>query len=108
MQHRPRLETISSPSNWPGSVGKFRPEQTRTRATWSQVPDREIIVAAMHQIHVIPSRVGGPKRGITTVTQINPMDPGTVADAGGELGPGWYLPPGGCGLDAGTFRTARP
>lgn len=69
------MERIASPSNYPPSVGKFRPEQIAHRATWSAVPDRATTAASMHVIRVRPE-------SSTTVTQLNPLDPGTVAPAG--------------------------
>lgn len=83
------MERLNSPSNYPPSVGKFRDEQIATRRTWSRVPDAQTAAAAMHVIHVIPA-------GASTVTHLNPLDPGTVADAGldnGDAGLGWLERP---------------
>lgn len=88
-------ETIMTPSNAPGSIGKFKPEQVRDRLTWGIVPDDQIALAAMHVIHVVP--VNG-----TTLTVLNPTDPATVADTASDC----YLErPGGYGHVA---RAGRP
>lgn len=88
-------ETIMSPSNSPGSVGKFAPEQVRNRMTWAVVPDDETAVAAMHVVHVVPANG-------STLTIVNPCDPATVADTAA----GGYLErPGGYGFLA---RAGRP
>jgi hypothetical protein len=74
-------DSIMSPSTNPGSVGKFRPEQIAQRTTWSRVPDG------------------------STIAVMNPLDPGTIADGGGDAdgnGPGWLRRPHGYGT---LFRT---
>lgn len=72
-----------SPSNWPARVGKLRPDQIANRSNWTGVPDKRAAHAAAHIIHVVP-------HGATTVTHVNPVDPGSV---GLDDGPGGYLPP---------------
>lgn len=66
------MERITSPSNYPPRVGKLRPEQIAQRSTWGRVPDRQSAMAAAHIVHVMPA-------GASTVTHLNPMDPGTVS-----------------------------
>lgn len=66
------MERITSPSNYPPRVGKLRPEQIAQRSNWTRVPDRQAAMAAAHIVHVVPA-------GATTVTHLNPMDPGTVS-----------------------------
>lgn len=81
-------ESIMSPSNHPPAIGRFTPAQIAQRSTWARVPDQQTSVAAMHIIHVRP--VHG-----STITELNPLDPGTVDDAtdAGEYGPGWLSRP---------------
>lgn len=74
---------------------KLRPEQIADRSTWARVPDAQVAMAAAHVIHVIPL-------GASTVTVLNPLDPGTVADvATGEDRPGWLARPG---AEGSTYR----
>lgn len=80
-------ETVSSPSNYPAAVGRFRPEQIAQRATWGVVPDDQMRTAAMHAVHVVPANG-------STVTEVNPLDPGTVDDADPAL---WLDTPHGYG-----------
>jgi hypothetical protein len=87
-------ESIMSPSTHPGSVGKFRPEQIAQRTTWRRVPDEQTAIAAMHVIHVVPHNG-------STITALNPLDPGTVADGGADadgMGYGWLHRPHGYGM----------
>lgn len=71
------IEAISSPSlpNGPGQISKHRYEQIAWRGTWSQIPDQFPMETLMHSVHIIP--VNG-----STVTFVNPLDPGTIADDG--------------------------
>lgn len=66
-------ESIMSPSNRPGSVGRFAPEQIAHRATWRGVPDTRSGTATMSEIRFVPI-------GFTTIVQLNPLDPGTTED----------------------------
>lgn len=54
-----------------GQVGRFRPEQIVQINTWSGI--RDPLAAALHYIHVAPL-------GSTTITRVNPLDPGDDAD----------------------------
>jgi hypothetical protein len=92
------MERLQSPSNYPPSVGKFRHEQVAHRATWAAVPDRASTMAALHIIHVAP-------QGSSTVTNLNPLDPGTVssADDTNDTYLGWLQRPGA----PGTVHPAR-
>lgn len=80
------MERIPADYNYPPGAGKLRPEQIAQRSTWARVPDRETTLAAMHAIHVAPM-------GASTVTHLNPLDPGTVADTEVDRGPGWLVGP---------------
>jgi len=86
------LEAQSSAAYF--GIGKLRPEQIAQMSTWSAVPDDQNILAAMHIIHVAPA-------GRTTITTLNPTDPGT--DAGPDRG--WLARPGHNGR---MFKTRRP
>lgn len=57
----------------PGQVGKLRAEQLAERGTWARIPDYSPMEGLIHSIHVVP--VNG-----STVTELNPLDPATVAD----------------------------
>lgn len=82
---------------YPPAVGRFRFSQIAQRKTWSRVADSQTSVSGMHVVHVVP-------HGSTTITHLQPLDPGTVSaragaqrtevpdDDGGELGPGWLGP----------------
>jgi len=85
----PAFETISSPSNAPaaGAVNLFRPDQIATRATWHHIPDRASYLGALHAIDQT-------RRGATTVTVVNPLDPGTVDDVPQGEHIGWLVPTG--------------
>lgn len=54
---------------YPGTVGKFRPEQIAQMSTWTVVPEQDRVQASMHQKHIVPSNA-------STVTYVNPLDPG--------------------------------
>lgn len=84
------MERLASPSNYPPAVGRFRQEQVAHRGNWSGVPDRDVLAAAMHVIHVVP-------HGASTVTLVNPLDPGTVSDPEGYVTAGWLERPGALG-----------
>ena len=85
---------IQYPNTVPGHVGRFRTEQIAQRSTWNRLPDEPTNFSAMSIIRVHP--IGG-----STITTLNPTDPGTVdggqGDTIGEQGPGWLLRPGGYG-----------
>lgn len=81
------MERIPADYNYLAAARKLLPEQIAQRSTWTRVPDQETTLAAMHAIHVVPM-------GATTVTHLNPLDPGTVPDAETEGGPGWLVRPG--------------
>ena len=80
-------ESIDTPSNYPPAVGRFRPEQIATRSTWNVVPDDQARTAAMHAVHIVPANG-------STVTEVNPLDPGTTEDADPAL---WLERPHGYG-----------
>ena len=80
-------ESIMSPSNAPAIVEQLRPEQIAHRSTWSAVPDDQVAMAAAHIVHVYPANA-------STITTVNPLDPGTVADG---RGPCYLEPPGSYG-----------
>lgn len=94
------MERLQSPSNYPAQVGKLRPEQIAQRSTWGRVPDAQSALAAMHVIHVAPA-------GSTTVTRLNPLDPGTVSrgapDDRHDAYIGWFERAG----DDGRLTTTR-
>lgn len=71
------IEAISSPSLpiGPGQIGKHTLEQLGWRGTWSQIPDQFPMETLMHTVHIVPSNG-------STITLVNPLDPGTVADDG--------------------------
>jgi len=72
------IEAITSPSiaDGPGQlVGKLRDSQIGWRGTWAQIPDQFPMETPMHTVHIVP--LNG-----STLTAINPVDPGTVADDG--------------------------
>lgn len=71
----------------PGQVGTLRADQIAWRGTWSQIPDHFPMEAQMHSIRIVP--VNG-----STVTMVNPLDPGTVDDDGQ---PCHFERPGGFG-----------
>jgi len=57
------------PFGYPPSINKFRPDQMATINTWTTVPDQDTEMAALHSIHIV-------QQGSTTVTEVNPLDPG--------------------------------
>lgn len=57
----------------PGQVGRFRPQQLAQIKTWAGVQDSRTTEAALRYIRVSP-------KGSSTITQINPLDPGDAAD----------------------------
>ena len=59
----------------PGQSGKHSADQLAWRGTWSQIPDQFPMEAHIWSIHIVP--VNG-----STVTMVNPLDPGTVNDNG--------------------------
>ncbi len=77
---------------WPPMVGKLRREQADYKGTWAAVPDNQTILGGLHNIRIVP-------RGLTTVTEVNPMDPGDGSDGN------WYDPPGSPGH---LVRVQRP
>lgn len=95
-------ESIMSPSNHPPRR-VFAPEQIASRRSWSRVPDENTAVAAMSIIHVRP--LNG-----STITELNPLDIGTVADRKADEdndlgGLGWLDIPHAAGS---LFSVARP
>lgn len=75
------------------SVCNLTDEQIAQRSTWSRVPDLDgSPLLGMHAINV-------GMMGRTTVTVVNPLDPGTVDDGNATDGggTGWLEP-------AGTWR----
>ncbi len=85
-----QLETITSPDRaFYGAVGRFRDVQTTARRSWSGIPDDQNVLAALHIVHVAP--IGG-----TTITRVNPLDPGTTIDSAGgvDTEPIWLERPG--------------
>ena len=58
---------------YPGQVGRFRPEQLAQIKTWGRVQDSQTTEAALRYIRIIP-------QGSSTITQINPLDPGDADD----------------------------
>ena len=88
------FETIAQPKTWPGGPGKpwgkLTPNQVVQRASWFGMPDVEALLPGMHAIHVIPVNN-------TTLTVVNPMDPGTELDSASEWSPGYVVPPGNYG-----------
>lgn len=91
------MERILSPSNAPATVGHFRPEQIARRSTWARIDDRNLKMAALHVVHVVPANG-------STVTIVNPQDPGTV-DADGWVG--WVERPGMTVYDVGGTTKRR-
>ncbi len=89
------LETIAQPKTWPGGPGrpwgKLTPNQVIQRASWQGIPDVEALLPGMHTIHTVP-------QGFSTVTTVNPMEPGTELDTQSEWGTGYYMPPGHNGI----------
>lgn len=84
----------------PGRVAAFDGSQIAQRRTWAMVPDEQTALAAMHVLHV--NLVNG-----TTITELNPLDVGTVADRRADAdndfgGRGWLDIPHA----AGTFLPA--
>lgn len=76
-------EHIMSPSNHPPALGRFTAGQIAQRSTWARVPDEQTALAAMHVIHIVPAHG-------STITELNPLDPGTTDDnADTAGGPGW-------------------
>lgn len=78
---------------WRGGINKLLPAQIAHRSTWSAIPDlpgRHSDLGQLHTVDVMPS-------GNTTVTVLNPLDPGTVDDIGrgDEYGATWLARPGG-------------
>lgn len=71
---------IGSPSNWPARVVNLRDEQVAHRSTWAAVPDNLVGDAALHVVHVVP-------QGFSTVTYVNPVDPGTYGDPVARMSP---------------------
>jgi hypothetical protein len=57
---------------YPASVGRFRPEQIAQQKTWTKIPEEQRVNASLHVIHMIPSNG-------STITHINPVDPGDEA-----------------------------
>ena len=70
------IEAISSPSSilGPGMMGKLSPDQLQARGTWASIPDQYPMETPMHSVHIVP--LNG-----STITMVNPLDPGTVDDA---------------------------
>lgn len=79
-----------APINYPPAVGRFRPEQIAQRSTWGVVRDDERRTTAMHVIHIVPANG-------STITEVNPLDPGTTEDADP---PSWLERPHGYGYVA--------
>lgn len=75
------------------AIGKLTAPQIATRKTWAAIPDDQLIMASMTQIHVVPV-------GSTTLTQVNPLDAGTTADSD----PAWLVRPAHHGR---LFRAGR-
>jgi hypothetical protein len=93
-------ESIMSPSNHPAALGRFTVGQIAQRTTWRRVPDVQSALAAMHVIHVVPQNG-------STVTELNPLDPGTVSDGGWDadgMAPGWLDRPHAQGSNFRRFR----
>lgn len=85
------MDRIPADYAYQPQAGKLREDQVAQRSTWSRVPDAQVELAAAHVIHVLPL-------GASTVTLLNPLDPGTVADpATGQDRPGWLMRPGADG-----------
>jgi len=85
-----RLETITSPDpGFPGGVGRFRDVQVANRVQWQVIPDDQTMLASLHTVNVQPA-------GATTITRVNPLDPGSTIDSGGgvENEPRWLVRPG--------------
>jgi hypothetical protein len=55
---------------YPGQVGRFRPEQIAQQSTWTVIPEDQRIFASMHVKSIVPSNA-------TTITYVNPVDPGS-------------------------------
>lgn len=77
------------------AVGKLTAWQLQTRRSWSAVPDDQNILASMHVVHCVPL-------GSTTVTTLNPTDPGTLPDSDS---PAWLVRPG---LHGRLLKAGRP
>lgn len=60
----------------PGQVGKFRAEQLAQRGTWARIPDYAPMEGLIHAIRFVPANG-------STITELNPLDPATVADVQG-------------------------
>ena len=59
---------------YPPSINKFRPEQIAHISTWDGIEDANKGVAAMSRITVVPD-------GYSTITYVNPLDPGSETDS---------------------------
>lgn len=72
------LERLSNhPQNYPARVDKLTDDQMVTRSTWAGMKDIGLTDAAKHVIHVVPADG-------TTITLLNPLDPGTIDEKSGE------------------------
>jgi hypothetical protein len=71
------IEAITSPSpaHGPGHWGKLSADQLAWRGTWAQIPDQFPMETPMWHAHMVP--LNG-----STMTLVNPLDPGTIGDAG--------------------------
>ncbi len=82
------MQRLSDRAMSPPMAGKITDPQVAQRSTWTSVPDRDTAAAAMHIIHATPANA-------STVTELNPLDPGTVADGQtGDTYLGWLQRPG--------------
>ena len=80
-----RLDSVAVP----GMVGRFRPQQLSVRETWGKIPDQANQAALIHTMNQV-------RTAATTVTYINPLDPGDGTDTN------WYEP------DEHTWGTTVP
>lgn len=81
-----RAEIQGNPVNVAGKVRRFRPEQIAQRSSWNRLADLPTNFAAFVTVSVRPV-------GSSTITELNPLDPGTSSTPGTEWGPGWLERP---------------
>lgn len=55
----------------PGRVGRFRPEQIATRATWSGIPESPAMDSTLAALH----KVDMQGHHASTIVHVNPLDP---------------------------------
>lgn len=74
-QHKGFVDRFGNVTTPTELVGKLHTGQIAQRSTWSGVGNEEVATMAMHTIRCIPV-------GSTTVTMVNPLDPGTADGSG--------------------------